>query len=67
MPSFRYRTALLIGRWRGSRRDALADAVRNGLAQWVGEPWDEVAWRFPGEIEEGGQEAPGACASRRSG
>ncbi|HEX8364061.1 MAG TPA: hypothetical protein VF603_02120 [Allosphingosinicella sp.] len=71
MPSFRYRTALMVGRWRGSRRDALADAVRNGVAQWVGEPWDEVTWRFPGEIEcaepdatEGGAKAPSPEARR---
>lgn len=72
MPSFRYRTAVMVGRWRGSRRAALADAVRNGLAQWVGEPWDEVTWRFPGEIEcceqpdaaAGGAEAPSREAGR---
>ncbi|MEA3040996.1 MAG: hypothetical protein QOC65_485 [Sphingomonadales bacterium] len=64
MPSFRYRTALLVGRWRGSRRDALADAVRNGLAHWVGEPWDAVTWRFPGEIEEcEDPEGSAACSS----
>lgn len=52
MPSYRYRTAVVVGRWRGARRDALADAVRSGFARWEGEPWDRVTWRFPGEIEE---------------
>ena len=52
MPSYRYRTAVVIGRWRPSRRDALADAVKSGFARWEGEPWDDVVWRFPGEIEE---------------
>jgi hypothetical protein len=52
MPSYRYRTAVVIGRWRAERRDALADAVKSGFARWEGEPWDKVTWRFPGEIEE---------------
>jgi hypothetical protein len=60
MPSFRYRTAVVIGRWRPTRRDALADAVKSGFARWEGEPWNEVAWRFPGEIEECSED-PEAC------
>ncbi|MEA3018192.1 MAG: hypothetical protein QOI38_2914 [Sphingomonadales bacterium] len=63
MPAFRYRTLLMVGPWRATRRDALADAVRCGLARWAGEPWDRVTWRFPGEIEEREEDAPDAPAS----
>ena len=52
MARYRYRTALLVGRWRRTPREALRDAVHNGFAQWKGPPWTEVAWFFPGEIEE---------------
>jgi hypothetical protein len=52
MKRYRYRSLVLLGPWRASRRDALADAVRSGLAAWTGAPWDEVKWRFQGEIEE---------------
>ncbi|HEX8191426.1 MAG TPA: hypothetical protein VF552_00860 [Allosphingosinicella sp.] len=60
MPSYRYRTAVVVGRWRAARRDALADAVKSGFARWDGAPWDKVTWRFPGEIEECGED-PAAC------
>jgi hypothetical protein len=60
MPAFRYRTAIVVGRWRATRRDALADAVKSGFARWEGAPWDRVAWRFPGEIEECSED-PEAC------
>lgn len=49
---YRYRSFVLLGPWRTTRRDALADAVRSGLAVWAGEPWQDVKWRFQGEIEE---------------
>jgi hypothetical protein len=69
MPSYRYRTAVVIGRWRAARRDALADAVKSGFARWEGEPWDTVTWRFPGEIEERSADAeecePGPSAALR--
>ena len=51
MTRYRYRTFVVVGPWRPSRRDAMADAVRNGFAQWLGPPWQELKWRFPGEIE----------------
>jgi hypothetical protein len=52
MPSFRYRTTLIVGRWRATRREALDDAVRCRLAAWAGEPGEDVKWRFPGDIEQ---------------
>ena len=57
MPSYRYRTAVVMGRWRPTRRDAMADAVKSGFARWNGEPWDSVTWRFAGEIEESSEDA----------
>lgn len=53
---YRYRTAIVVGPWRASRRDALRDAVRNGFAAWGGPPWTQVKWRFPGEIEEAAED-----------
>lgn len=64
MSAFRYRTAVLCGPWRETRRDALADAVRSGFARWEGPPWDTIRWRFPGDIEE---RADGAERSAASG
>ena len=52
MPSFRYRTALLLGPWRSSPEDALEDAVRRGVARRVRGSADAVEWLFPGEIEQ---------------
>ena len=40
------------------------DAVKSGFARWDGEPWDRVTWRFPGEIEECGED-PDACEESR--
>ena len=60
MRCFRYRTAIVLGPWRRSRREAVFDAVRNGFASWQGPPWTDIAWRFPGEIEE--HEKPGAVS-----
>lgn len=51
MPSFRYRTELVVGRWRATRREALADAVRCRLAHWTDQP-GQVTWIFPGAVEE---------------
>gem|GEM_PF-2117029 len=52
MPSYRYRTGLMFGRWRRTRREALRDAVHSGFAQWAGPPWTEVKWKFPGYVKE---------------
>ena len=46
----------MLGRWRATRREALADAVRCRLAHWTDEP-GQVTWIFPGAIEER-EEAP---------
>ena len=52
MPAYRYKTAVMVGRWQPTRRDAMRDAVRAGIARWDGSSWDKVKWLFGGEIEE---------------
>jgi len=49
---FRFRSADVTGRWRATRRDALRDAVRAGLAKWTDESWEDVRWIFGGSVEE---------------
>lgn len=52
MPSFRYRTATLLGPWRSTIEAAVADAVRAKQARRDenGRGWQ---WVVPGSIEEG--------------
>lgn len=53
MYAYRYRTALVLGPWRPTRREAVEDAVRCRFARWHEQGRDGVEWRFPGEIERG--------------
>ena len=52
MNRYRYRTAILVGRWRDSRREAESDAVLARQAQFDPES-GKLVWRLPGEIEVG--------------
>jgi len=52
MTRYRYKTAIVSGPWRETRRDAMVDAIRNGFASWADSEWQDLKWRFPGEIEE---------------
>lgn len=54
----------MVGRWRRTRREALRDAVHNGFAKWKGAAWTEVAWFFPGDIEEDDGQAPQSGSGR---
>jgi hypothetical protein len=51
MPSFRYRTATLLGPWRATSEAAAADAIRSKQAR---RDEDGVGWHWvvPGCIEE---------------
>ena len=67
MPSFRYRTATLLGPWRETAEAAVADAIRAKQARRdeEGEGW---RWVVPGTIEEGeGTPVADAAGKRRSG
>lgn len=52
MPSYRYRTAALLGAWRSSPASAMKDAVRAKQASpvGIGAAWH---WRVAGSIETG--------------
>jgi len=51
MPSYRYRTATLLGPWRATAEAAVADAIRSKQARRDedGAGWH---WVVPGSIEE---------------
>jgi hypothetical protein len=51
MPSYRYRTATLLGPWRATAEAAVADAIRSKQARRAA---DGAGWRWvvPGSIEE---------------
>lgn len=48
---YRYRTPVLVGPWRNSRRQALLDALRARQVR-RDERDDDVRWLVPGGIEE---------------
>ena len=52
MPTYRYRTATLLGPWRETAEAAVRDAIRAKQARRddEGEGWH---WAVPGKIEEG--------------
>ena len=49
MERYRYRTAALLGPWRASPEEAVADAVRAGQA--FRDADRRLAWRVSGSIE----------------
>jgi hypothetical protein len=51
MPSYRYRTATLLGPWRASSDEAVTDAIRAKQAR-RDEHGDGWHWLVPGNIEE---------------
>jgi len=65
MSRYRYRTATLIGPWRDSILKAETDAVAVGLAEFQG-GGGRFAWKVPGEIEAGEDEARGRAPERGS-
>ena len=52
MPSYRYRTTIFIGSWHRSRREALREAVADGVASLRPKTRQEADWRGDGMIEE---------------
>jgi hypothetical protein len=61
MPNFRYRTATLLGPWRGTSEAAVEDAIRSKQARRdeEGAGWH---WIVPGAIEERAEEGTGGGA-----
>lgn len=51
MGRYRYRTSVLVGPWRDTREEAVADAVRSNQARMDGSH-DGLLWLVPGAIEE---------------
>jgi hypothetical protein len=52
MPSYRYRTATLLGAWRSTAEAAVQDAIRAKQAR-RDEEGDGWHWIVPGSIEQG--------------
>ena len=50
MPSYRYRTSILVGPWRDTRLKAECDAVLMGQAEFAGGRGD-FTWKVEGTIE----------------
>lgn len=48
---WRYRTAVLVGPWRGSAKEAAEDAVVGGQAERDPSRPHGLRWRLPGTIE----------------
>ena len=63
MRKYRFRTAALIGPWRDSEDQALADAAR---AQQVSLDGAQARWLVPGRIEETLLNAPRSMAGERA-
>jgi hypothetical protein len=65
MPSYRYRTATLLGAWRSTAEAAVQDAIRAKQARRdeEGGGWH---WVVPGSIEEG-YGAPLICSDNDNG
>lgn len=58
---YRYRTTVLLGRWRSSPQEAARDAVRARQAENCEKGEHGIRWRVNGEIEEeAGTDGPDA-------
>ncbi len=66
MARFRYRTRALIGPWRGSREEAILDAV--GAKQALLEHREplRIRWVVPGDIEEQSEEGDSDDGERQA-
>ena len=49
---YRYRTSVLLGRWKSSPKEAAQDAIRAGQAEPCETGQHGIRWRLNGEIEE---------------
>ncbi len=59
MGRYRYRTGVLVGPWRDTRKQAVTDAVHSNQAR-IGGRGDDLLWLVPGRIEESDdEEQPG--------
>lgn len=47
---YRYRTSVLVGPWRDTREQAVADAVHSNQARIDGSG-EDIVWLVPGRIE----------------
>lgn len=56
MGRYRYRTSVLVGPWRDTREQAVADAVRSKQVS-IGRSSDDLMWLVPGRIEAADGEA----------
>jgi hypothetical protein len=57
MRRYRYRTVVLVGPWRDTEDEAVADAVRSNQAR-LDESGPAPIWLVPGEIESMTTEGP---------
>ena len=65
MPSYRYRTATLLGAWRSTAEAAVQDAIRAKQAR-RDEEGDGWHWIVPGSIEQGNG-TPLICSDNDNG
>lgn len=63
MTRYRYRTPVLAGPWRDSRKEALRDAVNANQAREDANQPLGIRWLVPGEIEEEAQQPPLAAGA----
>ena len=61
--SYRYRTAVLLGKWRDTPKEAARDAVRSGQAEDCEAGAYGVRWRVYGRIEEESRSTPAGRGS----
>jgi len=57
MTRYRYRTSVLVGPWRATRREAALDAICSNQAR-ADDTGGTLVWLVPGEIETDGETGP---------